>query len=119
MCSGYNPTFAATGVSIGVGKTFVQINRGWTRAAFGDVGAFPRHIFQTAARTAATQRAVACRRGRREAVRVTAPQPVAAQDDVIFNEPGRRASVAWGDGGKPPLADAFVVIERGAAQSAN
>ena len=39
----------------------------------------------------ATQRAVACRRGRREAVSVTAPQPVDAQDDVIFNEPGRRA----------------------------
>jgi len=33
----------------------------------------------------------ACRRGRRKAVSVTAPQPVAAQDDVIFNEPGRRA----------------------------
>lgn len=39
----------------------------------------------------ATQRAVACRRGRREAVSVTTPQPVVAQDDVIFNEPGRRS----------------------------
>ena len=72
---------------------------------------FPRHISTTAAadgwregclRTGArtaTQRAVACRRGRREAVSVTAPQPVDAQDDVIFNEPGRRARVARGDGG--------------------
>ena len=49
----------------------------------------------------ATQRAVACRRGRREAVSVKAPQPVDAQDDVIFNEPGRRARVARGDGGDP------------------
>ena len=32
-----------------------------------------------------------CRRGRRKAVRVTAPQPGDAQDDVIFNEPGRRS----------------------------
>jgi hypothetical protein len=28
-------------------------------------------------------------------------QPVAAQDDVIFNEPGRRSRVACGDGGDP------------------
>ena len=33
----------------------------------------------------------ACRRGRRKAVSVTAPQPGAAQDDVIFNEPGRQS----------------------------
>jgi len=45
---------------------------------------------QAGARTA-TPRTVACRRGRRKAVSVTAPQPVDAQDDVIFNEPGRRA----------------------------
>ena len=32
---------------------------------------------------------------------MTAPQPVDAQDDVIFNEPGRRARVARGDGGDP------------------
>ena len=39
--------------------------------------------------------------GRREAVSVTVKQPVAAQDAVIFNEPGRRARVACGDGGDP------------------
>ena len=47
----------------------------------------------------ATQRAVACRRGRRAAVSVTVKQPVDTQDDVIFNEPGRRARVTRGDGG--------------------
>jgi hypothetical protein len=30
---------------------------------------------------------------------VTTPQPVDTQDAVIFNEPGRRARVARGDGG--------------------
>jgi len=43
----------------------------------------------------------ACRRGRREAVSVTVKQPVDTQDAVIFNEPGRRARVACGDGGDP------------------
>jgi|GEM_PF-5507427 hypothetical protein len=49
----------------------------------------------------ATRRGPRAAGGRREAVTVTAPQPVAAQDAVIFNEPGRRARVAWGDGGDP------------------
>ena len=74
---------------------------------------FPRHISPTAAADGwregclqagamtATQRAVACRRGRRAAVSVTVKQPVDTQDDVIFNEPGRRARVARGDGGDP------------------
>jgi tetratricopeptide (TPR) repeat protein len=33
------------------------------------------------------------------AVSVTVKQPVTAQDDVIFNEPGRRSRAARGDGG--------------------
>ena len=49
----------------------------------------------------ATRRGPRAAGGRREAGTVTAPQPVAAQDAVIFNEPGRRARVAWGDGGDP------------------
>ena len=32
---------------------------------------------------------------------MTVKQPVDAQDAVIFNEPGRRARVARGDGGDP------------------
>ena len=32
---------------------------------------------------------------------MTVKQPVDAQDAVIFNEPGRRARVARGDGGEP------------------
>ena len=35
----------------------------------------------------------------RIAVSVTVKQPVDAQDDVIFNEPGRRSRVTRGDGG--------------------
>jgi len=69
----------------------------------GGFGAFQRHIPQTAAaggwrdRMPASWRG-ACRTGFsvcRPSARVgiagtvTAPQPVAAQDDVIFNEPGR------------------------------
>ena len=76
-------------------------------------GFLPRQIFATAeadgwragclqaGAVTATRRGPRAAGGRREAVSVTAPQPVAAQDDVIFNEPGRRARVARGDGGDP------------------
>ena len=88
--------------SLDARSRFFLPRRGLSTPYFSNGGAdgWREGCLQAGAMTA-TQRAVACRRGRREAVSVTAPQPVDAQDDVIFNEPGRRARVAWGDGGDP------------------
>src|ERR1019366_5082804 len=55
---------------------------------------------QAGARTA-TSRAVACRRGRRKAVRVTVPQPGDEKDDFIFSERGGRSRGRAGSGGGP------------------
>ena len=88
--------------SLDARSRFFLPRRGLSRPYFSNGGAdgWREGCLQAGAMTA-TQRAVACRRGRREAVSVTAPQPVAAQDAVIFNEPGRRARVACGAGGDP------------------
>ena len=47
----------------------------------------------------ATRREPSATGGRWAAVSVTAPSPPRTQDDVIFNEPGRRTRTTRGDGG--------------------
>jgi hypothetical protein len=47
----------------------------------------------------ATRREPSATGGRWAAINVTAPSPTRTQDDVIFNEPGRRTRHTRGDGG--------------------